>query len=315
MQEYVLKVEQQDANMRLDLFLMEFSKKKDLGLSRTFIQRLISEGKVTVNKSNLINPALAYKGGINPHFKVKTGDEIRMRILDKKPSILKAEEIPLDIIYEDDDLAIINKYSGLVVHPAPGNYEHTLVNALLHNFKKLSDISPQRPGIVHRLDKGTSGLLVIAKNNTAHLALAKQFAKHSIKRKYIALVKGKMEFDENIIELPIGRHPYKRKNMSVGFGKKTKYAKTYYRTLKRSKDFSLLELEPFTGRTHQLRVHLAFLGHPILGDAKYGKGNGFGRLALHARYIGFVHPRTGKFVEFSCETPPEFNSPKHLTFP
>ena len=207
MQEYVLKVEQQDANMRLDLFLMEFSTKKNLGLSRTFIQRLISEGKVTVNNSNLINPALACKGGIKPHFKPKTGDEIRIRILDKKPSILKAEEIPLDIIYEDDDLAIINKYSGLVVHPAPGNYEHTLVNALLHHFKKLSDISPQRPGIVHRLDKETSGLLVIAKNNTAHLALAKQFAKHSIKRKYIALVKGKMEFDENIIELPIGRHP------------------------------------------------------------------------------------------------------------
>jgi 23S rRNA pseudouridine1911/1915/1917 synthase len=315
MQEYVFKVEQQDANMRLDLFLIEFSKKKDLGLSRTFIQRLISEGKVSVNSLNLINPALSAtkkryvvrKGGVKPHFKVKTGDEIRIRILDKKPSILKAEEIPLDIIYEDDDLAIIDKYSGLVVHPAPGNYEHTLVNALLHHFKKLSDISPQRPGIVHRLDKETSGLLVIAKNNPAHLALAKQFAKHSIKRKYIALVKGKMEFDENIIELPIGRHPYKRKNMSAGFGKKTKYAKTYYRTLSRERDYSLVELEPFTGRTHQLRVHLAFLGHPILGDTKYGKNNEFSRLALHARYIGFVHPRTGKFVEFSCETPPEFS--------
>jgi len=120
-------------------------------------------------------------------------------------------------------------------------------------------------------------------------------------------VRGKMEFDENVIELPIGRHPYKRKNMSVGFGKNTKYAKTHYRTLKRCEDFSLLELEPFTGRTHQLRVHLAFLGHPILGDTKYGKNNEFCRLALHARYIGFMHPRTGKFLEFSCEIPSEFS--------
>ena len=309
-----MKVDEHDANMRLDLFLIEFSKKENLGLSRTFIQGLISEGKVSVNNSNVINPALSAtkkryvvrKGGVKPHFKVKTGDEIKIRILDKKPSILKAEEIPLDIIYEDEYLAIINKYSGLVVHPAPGNYEHTLVNALLYHFKNLSDINPQRPGIVHRLDKETSGLLIVAKNNTAHLALAKQFAKHSIKRKYIALVKGKMEFDENIIELPIGRHPYKRKNMSVGFGKKAKYAKTYYRTLKRTQDFSLLELEPFTGRTHQLRVHLAFLGHPILGDTKYGRNNEFSRLALHAEYIGFVHPCTGKFVEFSCEIPPQF---------
>jgi 23S rRNA pseudouridine1911/1915/1917 synthase len=158
---------------------------------------------------------------------------------------------------------------------------------------------------VHRLDKETSGLLVIAKNNAAHLALTQQFAEHSIKRKYIALVKGKVEFDEDIIELPIGRHPYKRKNMAVGYGKKMRYARTYYRTMKRTDDFSLLELEPFTGRTHQLRVHLAFLGHPILGDTKYGRNNKFERLALHAKYIGFRHPRTQGFVEFNSETPTE----------
>ncbi len=297
MQEYLLKVSAQDANKRLDLFIIEFSNNNNLGLSRTFIQRLIQEAKVTVNSAN---PA-------KPHTKVKSGDEIRIYIEDAKPSTLKAEEIPLDIIYEDEDLAVINKYPGLVVHPAPGNYEHTLANALLYHFKKLSDINPQRPGIVHRLDKETSGLLVIAKNNSAHLALTKQFSDHSIKRKYIALVKGKIEFDEDVIELPIGRHPYKRKNMAVGFGKNTKYAKTLYRTLSRSSDFSLLELEPFTGRTHQLRVHLAFLGHPILGDAKYGKNNEFSRLALHAKYIGFLHPRTGKFVEFSCGIPREFS--------
>jgi 23S rRNA pseudouridine1911/1915/1917 synthase len=192
------------------------------------------------------------------------------------------------------------------VHPAPGNYEHTLVNALLYHFKQLSNINPLRPGIVHRLDKETSGLLVIAKNNAAHLALAAQFAKHSIKRKYIAVVRGRVEFDENVIELPIVRHPVKRENMSVGFGKNSKYAKTYYRTLKRGDDFSLLELEPFTGRTHQLRVHLAFLGHPILGDTKYARYDNFKRLALHAQSIGFMHPRSAKFVEFSCKPPKEF---------
>ena len=297
MQEHILKVLAQEASRRLDLFLADFSKANNLGFSRTFVQKLIAEGKVTVNGS----------GSAKPHLKLKEGDEVKIRIEDKPSSAIGAEDMPLDIVYEDDDLAIINKRPGVVVHPAPGNAEHTLVNALLHHFKKLSDINPQRPGIVHRLDKETSGLLVIAKNNPAHLILAKQFADHSIKRKYIALVKGRMDFDENVIELPIGRHPYKRKNMSVGFGKNTKYAKTHYRTLKRGSDFSLLELEPFTGRTHQLRVHLAFLGHPILGDSKYGKNNQFIRMALHAKYLGFTHPATGKFVEFSCELPPELS--------
>jgi len=296
MKDYIFKALPQEAGMRLDLFLTQNSFKNNLGFSRTFIQKLILEKKVTLGNLALIKP----------HYKVKVGDELKVVIEEKKPNILEAENIPLDIVYEDCDLAIINKPSGLVVHPAPGNYEHTLVNALLYHFKELSSVNLQRPGIVHRLDKETSGLLVIAKNNAAHLALTKQFAKHSIKRKYIALVKGRMEFDENVIELPIGRHPIKRKNMSVSLGKKSKYAKTYYRTLKRYKDFSLLELEPFTGRTHQLRVHLAFLGHPILGDNKYGKNNDFERLALHANSIGFLHPRTGKFMEFSCNIPREF---------
>lgn len=296
MQEYILKISAQDEGKRLDLFLADFSQKKNLGFSRTFIQKLIQEGRVRIEGLSMLKA----------HHRLKEGDRIRISIADKKPGILEAEEIPLNVIYEDEDIAIIDKPSGLVVHPAPGNYEHTLVNALLARFKRLSDINPQRPGIVHRLDKETSGLLVIAKNNSSQLALGRQFARHSIKRKYIALVKGKMEFDENIIEIPIGRHPFKRKNMAAGFGIKTKYAKTYYHTLKRSKDFSLLELEPFTGRTHQLRVHLAFIGHPVLGDSKYGKNNPFSRLALHAEYIGFLHPATGKFVEFSSPMPIEF---------
>lgn len=311
MRDYTLKVRPQDSGQRLDIFLADFSKRNNLGLSREFIKKLILSGNISLKNVK----------GLKPHHKIKTADEIIVNLEDKKTAALKPESIPLEIIYEDQDLAIINKPAGLVVHPAVGNYEHTLVNALLYHFKQLSDINPQRPGIVHRLDKDTSGLLVIAKNNFSHLALAEQFSQHTIKRKYIALVKGKVEFDESVIELPIGRHPYKRKNMSVGFGKKMRFAKTRYRTLKRRKDFSVLELEPYTGRTHQLRVHLAFLGHPILGDTKYGKNNQFSplqtlgrqvsvtglkRLALHARYLGFKHPRTAKFMEFSSDIPEEF---------
>jgi 23S rRNA pseudouridine1911/1915/1917 synthase len=273
-----------------------FSKKHNLGLSRTSIQDLISKGRITVNGSC----------DIKPHYKVRKTDKIKIVPEDKVKSAINAEEIPLEVVYEDDDLAIINKPVGLVVHPAPGNYQHTLVNALLARFKNLSDINPQRPGIVHRLDKDTSGILVIAKNNSAHLKLSAQFADHSIKRKYVAIVKGKMEFDENIIEAPIARDAFRRESMSVNFSDKARYAKTYYRTLKRAGDCSLLQLEPFTGRTHQLRVHLAFIGHPILGDKKYGKNDEFSRLALHAQSLGFRHPTTGKFVEFSSSLPQEF---------
>ena len=296
MQEYILKVPDKDSGRRLDLFLMDFSQANKLGFSRSMIQKLISTAKVRLKDTDLLKP----------HHRIKSGDQITLKIEDREQNILEAENINLDVIYEDQDLAVINKPAGIVVHPAPGNYQHTLVNALLYRFKTLSDVNPQRPGIVHRLDKDTSGLLVIAKNNFTHLALAEQFAKHSIKRKYVALVKGRVEFDEDIIEMPIARHPYKRKNMSVGFRQNAKYAKTYYRTLKRSDNFSMLELHPFTGRTHQLRVHLAFLGHPILGDTKYGKNDAFSRLTLHAQYIGFVHPRTGKFMEFECPLPGEF---------
>jgi len=296
MQEYTIKVAAEDSGKRLDLFLIEFAKKNNLGISRTSLQKLIAAGNIR-SKNN---------ADIKSHYKIKGEDEFKIVIEEKKNTSLSAENIPLDVVYEDDYLAVINKPCGLVVHPAPGNLQHTLANALLYRFKKLSDINPQRPGIVHRLDKETSGILVVAKDNATHLALAKQFSEHTIKRRYIALVKGKVEFDENIIELPIGRHPYKRKNMAVGFTSMTKYAKTYYRTLKRTKDLSLLELEPFTGRTHQLRVHLAFIGHPILGDNKYGNNNKFSRLALHAKYLGFWHPHTGKFVEFSCTVPKEF---------
>ncbi len=296
MPEYVLKAELQHSGMRLDMFLFSYFENLQQGLSRSRIQVLIREGNVSSAGRKLAKP----------HQKVKPGQEIRVGIEERQELAPQSEDIPVEIIYEDADLAVINKPPGLVVHPAPGNDSHTLVNALLHCLSGLSDINPRRPGIVHRLDKETSGVMVVAKNNFTHLGLVKQFARHTIKRKYVALVRGKMEFDENIIELPIGRHPVKRKSMAVSFDEHAKSAKTYYRTVKRANDYSLLELEPFTGRTHQLRVHLAYLGHPILGDSKYGRGANFPRLALHALSLGFNHPRTGKFMEFNSEMPKEF---------
>ena len=296
MPSYTIPVTSEDQGKRLDVFLAEFANNQQLGLSRSAIQSLILARKITVQNV----------AAVKSNYKVRAGDEITLEREEKKERVLSPENIPLEVIYEDADLAVINKQAGLVVHPAPGNYEHTLVNALLFRFKELSDINPLRPGIVHRLDKDTSGVLVIAKTNHAHLELTRQFADHSIKRIYIALVKGKMEFYENVIELPIGRHPYKRNQMSAGFGPDTKYAKTLYRTLEKNDRCSLVELEPYTGRTHQLRVHLAHLGHPILGDSTYGKNNEFGRLALHAKLLGFIHPVTGKYVEFDSIVPAEF---------
>lgn len=295
MKEYRFVASSEEAGVRLDILLSNFCKEKKLGVSRTLIKALILKGVVSVSGTAVLNP----------HYKVRPQDEVRFSIEEKAPLEIKAEQIKFDIVYDDSDLAVINKPSGLVVHPAPGNYEHTLVNALKNVFSELSDINPARPGIVHRLDKETSGLLIIAKNNFSHLGLTKQFTEHTIKKEYIAIVKGIMEFDEGVVEAPISRHLYKRKNMAVSFTQKAKEAKTYYRTLKRFKDFSLIELHPFTGRTHQLRVHLDFIGHPILGDEKYGKNNKFSRLALHAKRLIFTHPRTGKIIDLTAPTPEE----------
>lgn len=295
MKEFSLKVEKSDSGMRLDLYLIKNAVKKNFGISRTSIQKLILDRNVTLGGKST-----------KPNYKVKAGELVKVNLVKPKPYNIEPEQINLDIVYQDRDLAVINKPAGLVVHPGSGNYEHTLVNALLYHFPILSRLHPKRPGIVHRLDKDTSGLLLVAKNDKAHLFLSKQFAKHTIKRQYIALVKGKMEFDEDMIDLPIGRNSKNWKKMSVDFSKKGKYAKTYYRTLKRFPKASLIQLNPFTGRTHQLRVHMDFIGHPILGDSKYGRDNAFRRLALHANYIGFIHPTTSKFIEFSTPIPREF---------
>lgn len=297
MKKIILQVLPEDTGKRLDVFVTGQCKKMNLGVSREFVQKLIQKNNCLIKNSSL---------PIKPHTKLKEGDEIALILQVKEKNELKEEDIALDVIYEDKDIIVINKPVGLVVHPAPGNSEHTLVNALLFKFRKLSDINPERPGIVHRLDKDTSGVLVIARNNHAHLILAEQFAQHSIKRKYVALVRGRIEFDEGVIELPIARHPIKRKNMAVSFSESSKYAKTHYKVIKRKKNFTFLELTPHTGRTHQLRVHLSHINHPILGDIKYGKASDFLRLALHAKSLGFTHPTTGKFVEFSVPEPKEF---------
>jgi len=298
MKEFTFIVEPENNGTRLDLFLTGFSQGNQLGLSRTTIQSLINGGSVII------------KGvpQVKSHYKLRAGDEITFTLADKNKENLQPEDIAVPILYEDENLIVVNKPSGLVVHPAPGNYEHTLVNALLFHCKKLSDINPLRPGIVHRLDKETSGVMVAAKDNFTHLGLAEQFAEHTIQRKYIAIVKGPVDFYEDIIELPIGRHPEKRKRMAVGLGDNIKYAKTHYRTLAKTGQYSFLELTPFTGRTHQLRVHLSYIGHPILGDTKYGKNNEFSRLALHAKSLGFTHPVLKTHLEFSSELPPEFDS-------
>ena len=291
---YNFTVSQEDLGKRIDVFLTD--KLKD-NHSRTFIQRLI------LNKDILLNGR-----AVKPNQKLNLSDTIQVTVPESTAHQINPEDIKLKVIYEDDDILVIDKPSGLVVHPGAGNLSGTLVNALLAHTRNLSAVNPQRPGIVHRLDKGTSGVMVVAKNNLAHLKLIKQFSTHRVKKKYIAIVKGKVECDEGIIDLPIGRHNRDFKRQAVSFVN-ARPAVTNYKVLRRFDDYAtLLELNPQTGRTHQLRVHLAHLGHPILGDSKYGTAAqpDFPRLALHALELGIFHPQTKKFLSFSSELPAEF---------
>lgn len=295
MEKFCLKVGSIDKGLRLDQYLI---KNLEVPISRSRIQSLIKTGSVIVNQE----PAKA-------HYKVKQNDIVLINIPPASRTEVLPQELPLEIVFEDDDLLVLSKPAGMVTHPAGTQYSHTLVNALLNYGCQLSTINgPLRRGIVHRLDKDTSGLLVIAKNDFAHQKLAQQFRKHTVKRKYIAMVKGGVAHNEGEIDLPIGRHPQNRKKMVVSFLKKSRNALTRYRVLKRYKNVSLLELSPYTGRTHQLRVHLKFCGHPILGDKRYGKTSDFSRLALHATILGFRHPRTEEFVEFQSNIPESFKS-------
>ncbi len=282
---------------RTDSFL---SSKLD-GYSRSYIQKLIEQNLVEVNGKP-----------VKANNRLKTGDIVTVRIPEVRKLETEAENIPLDIIYEDDDIIVINKPKGLVVHPAAGNYTHTLVNALLHYCPDdLSDINGViRPGIVHRLDKETSGLIVVAKNNKAHQELSKQLKNHNIKRIYYAVTDGIIGTEKGRIEAPVGRHPTERKKMSVNL-KNGREAVTHFTVLERFKDTTLVMLELETGRTHQIRVHLEYIGYPVLGDAVYGrkganKKYGLKSQALHAKKLVLTHPATKKLMEFEAPLPEYF---------
>ena len=289
-----LTVDHDNANIRLDVYLTQTL--TDLP-SRTFIQRIIDEGGVLVNGQQE-----------KPRYKVVSGDEIKVEFSDEliADKQLKPEKIPLDIFYEDDAIVVINKPVGMTVHPASGIYTGTLANALLYHFKELSDINPGRPGIVHRLDKETSGLIVVAKTNQVHARLGRQFERHTVIKKYVALVQGVVRFDQGKIDVPLKRHVKyhdMRQVASLGEGKE---ALTFYEVLKRFDKATLVALYPQTGRTHQLRVHMKHLGHAILGDDRYGYKGLFSRLALHAQSIAFEHPLGRQWIEFSTVPPKEF---------
>ncbi|KPK42386.1 MAG: hypothetical protein AMJ78_02730 [Omnitrophica WOR_2 bacterium SM23_29] len=287
MEKFTFEVNEREPLIRLDQYLVNTFPKS---ISRSHVKKLIDNGKILVNGIK-----------VKVHHKIRPGEKIEV-LLEEQPLDLKPEDIPLNIIYEDADIIVVDKPPGIATHPGPGIASGTLVNALLHHCKSLSIISEARPGIVHRLDKGTSGVMVIAKNNYSHMELAKQFKERTIKKRYIALVKGNVELDEGVVDLPIGRHPRLRQKMAVRYGL-SKKAVTEYKVLKRFKDFTMLELNLKTGRTHQIRVHMAYLGHPILGDKKYGAKDEFYRVALHSYVLGFRHPRTGQVLEFRTELP------------
>lgn len=281
------------SGVRLDKFLSE-----GISETRSFVQNMISSGLVLVN-------GRAEKAS----YMVKEGDEVfytlpEIKVLDACP-----QDIPIDIVYEDQDVLVVNKSAGMVVHPAPGNPDNTLVNAVMkHCEGNLSSInSVIRPGIVHRIDKDTSGLLVIAKNNDAHLNLSQQFKVHSITRVYTAVTNGKFKEKSGTVDAPIGRHHTNRKKMAVT-EKNSKNAVTHFEILQEYKSHSLIKCRLETGRTHQIRVHMAYIGHPLLGDLIYGDKNKLGlkRQLLHAGVLGFNHPKTGEYMQFEAGLPDDF---------
>ena len=258
-----------------------------------YVKFLMDSGLVLVNEKD-----------VKPHYTAREGDEVFLRMIpQERESTLTAEDIPLNILYEDEWIIIVNKPAGMVVHPGSGNRKGTLANALLHHCGKLADLGDElRPGIVHRLDKDTSGVIVVAKNDRALRSLAKQFQKRVVKKRYVALVKGRVELDNGVVEAPVARHAVNRQKMDVEYVK-GKSARTTYHVIRRFKGFTLLELELETGRTHQIRVHMKHIGHPVLGDRTYGRTDGIERQALHAEMLGFTHPDTGKYVEFHAPVP------------
>ncbi len=279
---------------RLDAFV---SLKADVSRSRAV--KLIEENNITVNGNS-----------VSKNYRLKQGDVVEVVIPDAKPLEVKAENIPLDVLYEDEHLLVVNKPKGMVVHPAAGNWEGTLVNALLHHCgSSLSGINGVlRPGIVHRIDKDTSGLLMVAKNDLAHNFLAKQIKEHSFYREYEAIVYGNVKADKGRIDAPIGRHPINRKQMTVTH-KNSKEAVTHYEVIERLNGFTHIKCRLETGRTHQIRVHMSYIGHSVAGDEVYGPRKCIKALkgqCLHAKKLGFIHPETKEYMEFSSELPDYF---------
>lgn len=284
----MIKVEE-DKNMRLDSYLAE-----KLELSRNKVQKLIKENLVTVNNKK-----------VNGSYQVKLNDEIEVNDDLNYEINIEPENIPIDIVYEDDDLLIINKKSGMVVHPAPGHYTGTLVNALLYRFN-LNSGDKMRPGIVHRLDKDTSGLMIVAKNEWTHEHLSEMIANKEVERHYLAIVNGIIKHDTGTIDAPIGRDINNRQKMAVT-DQNAKEAITHFKVLEHFQNNTLIECILETGRTHQIRVHLSYINHPVTNDPTYGKGKAteFGQM-LHSKSIKFLHPRTEKEIYFEVEPPKEF---------
>lgn len=280
---------------RLDKFLAEELSE----MSRSHIQKLIKDGHISVNQKP-----------VKANYKLSAGDEITVSVPEPEIPDILPEDIPLDIIYEDDDILVVNKPKGMVVHPAPGHYSGTLVNAIMYHCRdNLSGINGvTRPGIVHRIDMDTTGSLLICKNDRAHQSLAEQLKEHSITRKYHAIVHGNLKEDTGTVNAPIGRHPVDRKKMSVN-APNSRHAVTHYRVLERFGNYTYIECQLETGRTHQIRVHMSSIGHPILGDTVYGPAKPAFKLegqTLHAKVLGIVHPTTGEYMEFDAPLPKYF---------
>ena len=294
---FTFAAEKEDVGIRIDVFLAENME----DLSRSGVQKLIDEGMITLNG-----------GKTKANYKLREKDVIDVTVPEVKEVEILPEDIPLDILYEDADVIVVNKPQGMVVHPAPGHTSGTLVNALMfHCGDDLSGINGEkRPGIVHRIDKDTSGVLMIAKNDMAHQSLAAQLAEHSITRKYNAVVYNGFNEDEGTVNKPIGRNPQDRKKMAVT-EKHSRHAVTHYRVIERMEKFTLIEAQLETGRTHQIRVHMTYIGHPLLGDPVYGPKKqpiSLEGQALHARVLGFIHPRSGEYMEFEAPLPPHFEA-------
>lgn len=292
-QEYI--VPEAFSGVRIDKFLSESCPMQ----SRSFLQKLLKSELVEVNGKT-----------VKSSYKVSAGETVSFEVPEAVEAEITAQEMPLDILYEDQDVILINKPKGMVVHPAAGHYEGTLVNGLMHHCRdQLSGINGvMRPGIVHRIDMDTTGVIIACKNDLAHNSIAEQLKVHSITRKYYAVVFGNLPDDEGTVEAPIGRHPTDRKKMSV-ISKNGKEAVTHYRVLERFRGYTYVECRLETGRTHQIRVHMASIGHPLLGDQVYGPAKQPFHLngqTLHAGVLGFIHPRTGEYMEFSAPLPDYF---------